>query len=94
MYTLRVYVGGDPLAKAYQDNGPKEWSAFEEHTARGLPAVTQVAGGGASFCRVVVGAGNDQGIAITGSLGLGLEDPTLCQRLLTAVEWVVDAVRK
>jgi len=92
MYTLRDYVGGDPLAKAYQDNGPKEWSAFEEHTARGLPAVTQVPGEGERVCKVVVGAGNGQGIAIVGSLGL--EDPTLCQRLLTAAEWVVDAVRK
>jgi hypothetical protein len=100
IYTVTVYMTGDPLSEAYRENrsrhdkNERQWPVFDAHTVRGLPAVTKVVGDPETQCQVIVGAGNGQGVKVFGHLGLGIGNPDLCQRLVTAAEWVVDAVRK
>jgi hypothetical protein len=95
-YNLTIYMSGDPLAKAYQDRysdrNEELPGTFEEHTIRGFPALREYSG---EFqCEIVVGTGNGQGFTMFGRRSLGLQDPRLCQQMITAAEWVVDAVRK
>jgi hypothetical protein len=98
LYTLTVFLTGDPLAKAYQDNkarqDEREWTTFETHAVRGLPAVTQAPGNPESLCEVIVGTGVGQGFTISGYLSVQLEEPTLCERLVAAAELIMDAARK
>jgi hypothetical protein len=98
-YRLTVYVTGDPLAKAYQDNtSPRNESEvrreFEEHTIRGLPAVARFWGEGDYGCEIIVGTGNGQGFTLTASLGPVRDIPSFCPRLIAAAELIVDAARK
>jgi hypothetical protein len=66
---------------------------FEPRQIRGLPAVTRAFSTAGDHCEVIVDAGNGQGISLAGSLTAAL-DPKLCDRLVTATEWVVDTIRR
>lgn len=100
IFAVTIHLTGDPLARVYQEhhsrrgNEEQEWTSFEAHTVRGLPAVTLVRGLAEAQCEVIVGAGNGQGVVVFGSLSGRAEDPGLCDRLVTAAGWVVDAVRR
>ncbi|TDV46206.1 uncharacterized protein DUF3558 [Actinophytocola oryzae] len=100
LLSISIYTTGDPLAAAYQkfnsDRAEDKWQtiAFGEHTVRGLPAVTRGDRDDGSQCEATVGAGNGQGIVILGHLYTYNEKPELCDRLVTAAELVVDAVRR
>jgi hypothetical protein len=97
-YWLTVYVTGDPLAKAYQDNNSRRGEKnsmrkFEEHTVRGLPAVARFNGEGEHACAVVVGTGNGQGLELVANRGPVRDVPSFCPRLIAAAELIVDAAR-
>jgi hypothetical protein len=94
-YRLTVSMSGDPLAGAYAESNPHEgvnWVVFEPRQIRGFPAVVRSLTRPDDQCSVVVGTGNGQGIEVDGTITA--DDPTLCDRFVTAAEWVVDAVRK
>ncbi len=98
-YRLRLHIHPDLLAQAYKDSnaldyhGNPQAATFEPRQIRGLPAVAQSPNPPDSFryCEVVVGTGNGQGIALVGDAKD--TDPALCDRLVTALEWVIDALR-
>ena len=96
-YTFTVYLTGDPLAKAYQDHNSRQgekgsvWR-FEEHTVRGLPAMTRFTGEGEYGCEVIVGVGNGQGFALWAG-ATAVPDAGICPRLIAAAELIVDAAR-
>jgi hypothetical protein len=99
IYALTVFITGDPLGEAYQRSndrflsGKRVWEPFEIRTIGGLPAVVKVMGDPSTYCEVIVGAGGDQGILLTASVRPELAYPKLCDRLVTAAEWVIDAAR-
>jgi hypothetical protein len=94
-YTLTVHATGDPLANAYRDAaGERRWTRFEPRTVRGLPAVERAPADPGKFCEVVVGAGQGQGLTISGLVTTGFEDATMCRRLLAAAELVIDKARR
>lgn len=88
--SITISLTGDPLAARYRRSG--DVKVFEEHTVRGLPSAATSDGLG-DQCEVTIGTGNGQGIEILGHL-VDDEDPELCDRLLTAAGWVIDAVQR
>jgi hypothetical protein len=95
LLAVTIHLTGDPLAAAYRENeSPPQGTTFAARTVRDLPAVTLARGYSYDQCEVTVGAGNGQGIVILGHLVVGEDEPSLCDRLVTAAELVVDAVRK
>ena len=99
-YTLTVHVTGDPLANAYRDDnsrhgsGQRRWTVFEPRTVGDLPAVVRAPADPGKSCEVVVGAGEGQGLTISGLVTTGFEDATMCRRLLAAAELVIDKARR
>ncbi|HEY0449570.1 DUF3558 family protein [Actinophytocola sp.] len=98
LFRLEIILSGDPLAEVYRESNDLNattkdliWQVFEERTIRGLPAALRSRFDPAASCEVVVGAGSTQGISMSASTGGS--DPELCQRMVTAAEWVVDAAR-
>jgi hypothetical protein len=98
LYTFTVYPTGDPLAKAYQDYNSRKSEKdsvrrFEEHTVRGLPAMTRFTGEGEYGCEVIVGVGNDQGFALWAG-ATAVPDTGICARLIAAAELIVDTAKR
>lgn len=99
LYTLHIYLTEDPLGDAYQrsndrlDSGKRVWEPFEIRTIGGLPAVVKVMGDPSTYCEVVVGTGAGQGIRMVASISHDDPDPELCDRVVTAGEWVIEAAR-
>lgn len=98
LYTFTVYPTGDPLAKAYQDHNSRRGESdtvwrFEEHTVRELPAMARFTGEGDHGCELIVGAGHGQGFTLWAG-ATSVPDVGMCQRLVTAAELVIDAVRR
>ena len=95
-YTLTNHVTGDPLANAYRENdsGQRRWTMFEPRTVGDLPAVLRAPADPGKFCEIVVGAGEGQGLTISGLVTTGFEDATMCRRLLAAAELVIDKTRR
>ena len=97
-FFLRFDLRSGALAEAYKRRGERDpngdlvWKSFEPGEIRGLPAVVRSFSEVGTHCEVIVDAGNGQGISITGSL-LTTLDPKLCDRLVTASEWIVDKAR-
>lgn len=94
-YRLTISVAGDPLAEAYSESNPHggvDWDMFEPRQIRGLPSVVRSLTTPDHQCSVVVGTGNGQGIEINGTIPAG--DPSLCDRFVTAAEWLADAARR
>jgi Protein of unknown function (DUF3558) len=98
-YLLVLDLRSDRLVDAYQRRDAREpgggpiWELFEPREVRGFPAVTRSFSTHGDHCEVIVDTGNGHSIAISGSLRSEL-DPGLCDRLVTAAEWVVDALRR
>jgi hypothetical protein len=92
-YDLVLNHDFDLLAEAYQHSNDPMWTMFEPREVRGFPAVVESSSEPSGFCQVVVGLGGSQGIKIFGSQYVE-PDPTLCDRLATAAEWIIDAARK
>jgi hypothetical protein len=67
-------------------------TTFEEHAVGGLPAVKMARGYSESQCELIIGAGNGQGIVLLGELFVGEGETSVCDRLVTAAGYVVDAV--
>lgn len=91
-YEIRLNMSGDLLAEAYRESNEPKWVVFETRDIRGLPAVIRSLSTLDDQCEVIVGTGNGQSVEISGVIGTA--DPTMRDRLVTAAEWVVDAVRK
>lgn len=95
--TLKVWLSDDPLAQVYlnsnlrDSNGKYSMPTFEPRSIRGLPALVFSEYDPARRCTVVVGTGNAQGIELYALNEIA--DPGLCQRLVTALEWMIDTVR-
>jgi hypothetical protein len=99
IYALTVFMTGDPLGDAYQrsndrlDSGKRVSELFEIRTIGGLPAVVTGMSDPSTFCTVTVGTGGNQGILLTAAVRHKLADPELCNRMVTAAEWVIEAAR-
>jgi hypothetical protein len=99
LYTLDLLLTGDPLSEAYRrsndrlDSGKRVSELFEIRTIGGLPAVVTSMRDPSTFCAVIVGTGAGQGISITASISFNDPDPELCDRMVTAAEWVIEAAR-
>lgn len=97
-YTLTLFVSGDPLARAYAESNKHDeykqfdWATFEPRQLDGLPAVVRSLVSPDDECGVVVGTGHGHGIEISGVVAH--KDRTLCDRMVAAAEWVVDAARR
>lgn len=95
-YVLWIHPAEDRLAEAYGESedrseysGSRNWPVFEPRTIRGLPAVLRTNTEVADSCEVIVGAGNGGSISMKGQVEI--DDPQLCDRMVTAAELVVDS---
>jgi len=99
IYSLTVFMTGDPLGEVYRrsndrlDSGKLVSELFEIRTIEALPAVVTTMRDSSTYCAVTVGTGGDQGVLLTASVRPELSDPELCDRMVTAAEWVIDAAR-
>jgi len=98
-YLLSFNLGSDALAEAYKKKDERDpdgellWKSFQPQEIRGLGAVARSFDTIGSHCEVIVDFGGGQSISVTGSL-LTAPDPKLCDRLVTAAGFAVDAARR
>lgn len=95
-YVLSIHPSTDQLTDAYGESEDRSesgkyrlWPVFEPRTIRGLPAVIRTNTEIADTCEVIVGAGNGGSITMKGHVEI--DDPNLCDRMVTAAELVVDS---
>lgn len=98
-YLLSLNLDSDLLADAYTRRGARDpggeliWKSFEPREVGGFPAVVRSFSEVDNHCEVIVDVGDGQAVTIAGTL-FTRTDPTLCRRLITAAEWVVDTIRR